>query len=76
MKNFVKKIVIVGFLIVQSFSILQIRTECVDGSCPFTEIDCAQCCKAGRFVSDECVRACNCSMYNDDAWAESKDFPH
>jgi hypothetical protein len=49
---------------------------CTAESCPYTYIDCAQCCKAGRFVSDECVRACNCTFYNDSAWAESKDFPH
>lgn len=56
------------------------RDRCINGDCPFTEIDCTQCCKAGRFISDECARMCNCSIetsYNADmAHAEKKDFPH
>lgn len=78
MKNYIKKLAIIGILVLNPFTMVKISSYsyCPDGDCPFTEIDCAKCCSAGRFVSDECVRACNCSMFNDDAWAESKDFPH
>lgn len=39
-------------------------------------IDCATCCKQGRWTSTECCRACNgCDMYNDEAAQECRDFP-
>ncbi len=39
---------------------------------------CINCCKDGRFASDECKnkRRCNnCQQYNDSAAAEGRDYP-
>ena len=76
MKNYIKKLALLGIFGFNIFSIVHIKSFCPDGNCPYTEIDCAKCCSAGRFVSDACCRACNCKLWNDDAGAECNDFPH
>jgi len=78
MKNLRKKIGVV-VVAIYLFSTAQIKADCYEGNCPFSEIDCSQCCKAGHFVSAECLRACNCSLdtgYKADmAHAAGKDYP-
>jgi hypothetical protein len=72
-----KKLMKLMLIMIMSSPIFTMQAkQCVGQNCPYSNIDCDQCCKAGRFVSDECVRACNCAKRNDSAWAESKDFPH
>lgn len=56
---------------------IMILSNCETEDCPYTDIDCAECCKAGRFVSDECCRKCNrCYPWNTEACAECNDYPH
>lgn len=71
-RNALLKIAVLTLILVSFGNVL---SYCVGESCPYTYVDCAQCCKAGRFISDACARSCNCTFYNDTAWATQKDFP-
>lgn len=74
MKKLIVKCIVLCLAV---FNIFQITSRnCANGDCPYTNIDCSECCRAGRTVSPECCAACNnCCMYNDEACAECKDYP-
>jgi hypothetical protein len=71
-----KNIIYCLLLFASMLNVSQLMSNCTNGRCPYSTIDCSQCCRAGRSVSAECCAACNnCCMYNDESCAECKDYP-
>ena len=77
-----KKDTILGFiaLIILVFALRSVANEAYCPSCPQEQveddIDCQECCRQGRFASEECFRKCGgCCAYSDEACAEYNDFP-
>jgi hypothetical protein len=64
--HYMKKIVAL-LILITGLSVAQILLKAVD---------CQECCRQGRAASKECFRECNnCTLFNDEAAAEAKDFP-